>query len=151
MAEVISRRLVDDIEKAEGREVEADAGTLAYALDGTEYEIDLCAKNAADFRTDMGKYIVHSRKVHRAVRKRTRVQSPASAPKTDFPLSSSTPNPPKTATPLKGYDKEQRRAIRHWARRNGHPELSDKGPLPDGIVVEFENAGGLTLMPRFSG
>ncbi len=38
-------------------------GTVRFALDGTEYEIDLNAKHSEELRSALGKYVTHARKM----------------------------------------------------------------------------------------
>lgn len=118
MAEKVVRTLVDDME---AKEVEADAGTVLFGLDGKDYEIDLSKKNADPLRSFMKKYIEHARPMGRTGK------APAA------------PKPAKTGA-ASGYGREQLAAAREWARRNGYPDLSNKGRVPAEVLLAYENA-----------
>ena len=57
MAQKITTLFIDDIDGG------AAQGTVRFALDGTEYEIDLNAKHSEELRSALGKYVSHARKV----------------------------------------------------------------------------------------
>src|SRR3954469_23819586 len=57
MAQKIQTLFIDDIDGGE-----AD-GTVRFAIDGAEYEIDLSAAHNAELRDALGKYVSHARKV----------------------------------------------------------------------------------------
>ena len=120
MAEKIIRTLIDDMETDE---VDADAGTVSFGLDGRNYEIDLSRKNATRLRTFLQEFIDHARPAGR-----TKGQVKAVT------------TPPRKAGAPSGYNREQLSAIRHWARRNGYPDLSSKGRVPAEIIEAYENA-----------
>lgn len=120
MAEKVTRTLVDDMEDSE---VVADAGTVPFGIDGRQYEIDLCRKNATRLRDFLRDYEKHGRLVGRA---KSSTRSPSGHSR-------------KSGGPS-GYDREQLIAIRHWARRNGHPDLSNKGRVPTEILEAYERA-----------
>lgn len=115
--------LVDDME--ESGEVEADAGTLTFAFEGTAFEIDLSTKNATKFRSQMAPWMAKARKSGRASApvKRTAGsvvrQHGGGAPS--------------------GYNTDQLNAIRDWARTQGL-QVSDKGRVPGDILLAYEQA-----------
>ena len=37
-------------------------------------------------------------------------------------------------------DRERLKAIRDWARENGHPNLGDRGRIPQAIVAAYDAA-----------
>ena len=37
-------------------------------------------------------------------------------------------------------DRERLKASREWARENGHPNLGDRGRVPQAIVAEYDQA-----------
>jgi len=41
-----------------------------------------------------------------------------------------------------GGDRERLKAIRDWARKNGHPDLGDRGRIPQRIVTDYDAATG---------
>ncbi|MGH3743659.1 MAG: histone-like nucleoid-structuring protein Lsr2 [Mycobacteriales bacterium] len=58
--------LVDDVDGVQAAE------TVAFALDGVAYEIDLSAKNAKALRTDLSKWTAHARKARKSAGTRRR-------------------------------------------------------------------------------
>jgi hypothetical protein len=56
MAQKVSIVLVDDIDGSDAAE------TVAFALDGREYEIDLNEKNASGLRDALALYVGHARR-----------------------------------------------------------------------------------------
>ena len=69
MAQQIQVVLIDDLDG--GPAVE----TLAFTVDGTSYEIDLSAANAARFKDAIAPFIGHARKASRAQGRRSRAGS----------------------------------------------------------------------------
>ena len=65
MAQKITTLFIDDIDGGE-----AD-GTVRFALDGTEYEIDLNARHGEELRAALGRYVTHARKVGGTARRST--------------------------------------------------------------------------------
>lgn len=120
MAEKVIRLLVDD---AESDEVEADAGTITFGYQGRSYEIDLSKKNATKMDTDFQRWIDHARPTGSQRARRS-------------------PTPTVKTSPGSGYNPDQLRAIRDWARRNGWPNISDKGRVPGEVLVGFEQRAG---------
>lgn len=100
--------LLDDLESSE---VDADAGTVHFALEGQEYEIDLSVKNATKLRSVLQPFITAARRPSTPQRKKTNSHASVAS--------------------------EQLQAIREWARRNGH-QVSDKGRIPGEIMHAFE-------------
>lgn len=115
MAKKMKTWLTDDKEASAGREVDADQ-TVLFSLDGKEYEIDLCSKNATKIRSDIGQWVEHARVVGRQRR------GPASRAINARPR-------PEGGTG-DGMDTEQRKAAREWLRNNGWPQLGDRGRIP---------------------
>jgi hypothetical protein len=114
MARTLQINLIDDIDGSTADE------TVRFALDGTNYEIDLSAKHAAKLRTDLEKYVEAARRtgtggVTRAGRGRTS-------------------QPART-------DRDQNRAIRSWAKRKRIP-LSDRGRIPQRILDRYAAEAG---------
>jgi hypothetical protein len=108
-------QLIDDLDG--GPAVE----TVAFSLDGAQYEIDLTAKNAAKLRDSLATYVASARRASRSGGR-----APAAS-------SRRAGRPART-------DREQTHAIREWARKNGH-KVGDKGRIP-GSVLEAYNAKG---------
>ncbi|MGY1600834.1 histone-like nucleoid-structuring protein Lsr2 [Geodermatophilus sp. SYSU D00815] len=93
--------------------------TVSFALDGTNYEIDLSEKNAKEMRDVFSRYVQAARKVGRAGRASGGGRS--------------------RATGGGRMDREQAGAIREWARKNGH-QVSDRGRIPASVVEAYEAA-----------
>jgi len=101
--------LTDDFD---GHESESIA-TVRFALDGTEYEIDLDEANQANLRDTLAPYIEKARPVHTATRNgrgthRTVIASNAGT-------------------------------IRKWAASNGI-DIADRGRIPNDVRAQFSEA-----------
>lgn len=99
-------RLVDDLTGDDAEE------TVAFALDGSRYEIDLSAENAARLRETLSMYIANARRPRPGARAGAPIRRTTRA------------------------DREQTAAIRSWARNNGH-KIGDKGRIPAHIVQAY--------------
>ena len=114
MAQKVQVTLVDDIDGSEAEE------TVKFALDGTQYEIDLSDKNAAKLRELFEPYVDAGSKVARGGvvvgGRAARGRGGATA------------------------DREQNKAIREWAKKAGK-DISDRGRIPQEIVDEFHAKG----------
>jgi hypothetical protein len=104
VAKKVLTEFVDDID---GTVAER---TFTFAVDGTDYEIDLSVDNIAEFKAAVAGFVESARKTGRpAVARRT----PA--------------------------DRSKAGEIRQWARSNGR-NVGDKGRIPEGLIQEFEAA-----------
>jgi hypothetical protein len=105
MAQKVQIVLIDDIDGGRADE------TVRFALDGTTYEIDLSAANAARLRNAMSEFVGHARKAPaRASARRSRASSGG-----------------KSAE------------IRAWARQQGLP-VNERGRIPAELTAKFEAA-----------
>jgi hypothetical protein len=109
MAQKIQTLFIDDIDGGEAE------GTVRFALDGAEYEIDLSTKHTDDLRSALGKYISRARKVGGGVTRRS---------------GSRGGRKPGTADTV---------AVRAWARENGIG-IKDRGRVPADIVARYQAA-----------
>ena len=107
-------QLIDDLDEGDADE------TVAFAVDGSTYEIDLSASNAAKLRDCLAPYVANAR---RAARSGVRA------------VSSSSPSPKRARG-----DREQTHAVREWARKNGH-QIGDKGRIPARVLEAYNSAG----------
>jgi hypothetical protein len=107
MAQKVNIVLVDDIDGSEASE------TISFGLDGTTYEIDLGAKNAAALRDAFAPYVGHGRKVGGGAKRSRRSSVSSLGPST--------------------------KEIRDWARSNGY-EVSDRGRVSAEIRQAFDAA-----------
>src|SRR5579859_3122885 len=114
VAQKITTLFIDDIDGG------AAEGTVRFALDGTEYEIDLNAKHSDELRSALGKYVSHARKVGGASRRGGRVAGRAAG----------RANPTLNTT-----------EIRNWARENGY-DIKDRGRVPADLVAKYQAATG---------
>jgi hypothetical protein len=114
VAQKITTLFIDDIDGG------AAEGTVRFALDGTEYEIDLNAKHSEELRSALGKYVNHARKVGGTARRAGRVAGRAGR---------------GTASAVNTTE------IRTWARENGF-DIKDRGRVPADLVAKWQAATG---------
>ncbi|PID53563.1 MAG: hypothetical protein CSA58_09790 [Micrococcales bacterium] len=113
MAQKVQLLLVDDVDGGEAVE------TVAFALDGVSYEIDLNEDNAAELREGLSPWVGHARRVGGRVRRgRARTNRGAVDQVHDTG------------------------AIRAWARDAGY-EVSDRGRIASTIISAYNEAHGL--------
>jgi hypothetical protein len=124
MAQQVLVQFVDDLDGAPGD----DVSTVSFALDGATYEIDLRVENADRLRNSLADYVGSARRVGGRVK---RAAAPAAAP----------------ARPTDTRSKEQTKAIREWAKKNGF-ELADRGRIPATVIEAFEGAHTTTTSKR---
>jgi hypothetical protein len=110
MAQKIQTLFIDDIDGGE-----AD-GTVRFALDGTDYEIDLSSKHNAELRAALGTYVAHARKLAGASRR---------------PVGRAGRKPSTIDTV----------AVRAWARESGF-DIKDRGRVPADLVAKYREATG---------
>jgi hypothetical protein len=110
VAQKVQVILLDDLDG--GAAVE----TVSFSVDGTAYEIDLSAKNAAALRDDFAKWVGSARRAGRG-----------GAPRAARGRSTTT------------ADREQTQAIRAWARKKGL-QVSERGRIPAGVIEQYNAA-----------
>lgn len=109
MAQKLETLFIDDIDGG------AAEGTVRFALDGHEFEIDLNREHSNELRSALGKYISHARKVGSTARRSSaRGRQSASVDTV---------------------------AVRAWARQNGL-DIKDRGRVPAGVVEQYRTATG---------
>lgn len=91
----------------------SDAQTVSFGYRGRTYEIDLGEKNLDRLDEALAEFIEHARPVKVSGAKVTRVRA--------------------------GGDREQTRAQREWARKNGF-QVSDRGRVPAAVLEAYEAA-----------
>lgn len=106
MAQRVQVILEDDFEGGSADE------SIAFGLDGAEYEIDLSAENAAQFRDVLAPWVANARKTGGRRKRGTKKQ---------------TASGPGTAE------------IRAWAQENGY-EVSSRGRVPAEIREAYAQA-----------
>jgi hypothetical protein len=90
------------------------AQTIRFAFEGTDYEIDLNAKNAAKFGKQLAPYVEHARRAGRAPSRRAG----------------------RTAA-----HRQRSGDIRAWAKEHGLA-VSERGRIPASVVDQYNTAGG---------
>jgi nucleoid-associated protein Lsr2 len=108
MAQKVTVALEDDLTGGQAAE------TVRFAFEGTEYEIDLNAKNAKAFRKELAPYAEHARKAGRAPARRAG----------------------RTAA-----SRQRSGDIRAWAKQHGLA-LSERGRIPASVVEQYQAAKG---------
>lgn len=111
MAKRVTESLIDDIDGGP-----ADT-TIRFAVDGTEYELDLSDKNAEEFHENLAPYISAARRVGG---RQSRGRSAKSA------SNGSGPDP---------------KAVRSWAKEQGL-DVNPRGRIPASLVEQYEKAQG---------
>jgi Lsr2 len=111
MAQKVQTLYIDDIDGSEA------AGTVRFALDGTEYEIDLSTAHDEALHTALGPYVAHARRIGRTVSRATRGA---------------------TATGTSAVDTH---AVRSWAKEQGI-DIKDRGRVPAEIIAKYREAAG---------
>lgn len=116
MAQKVSILLVDDLDGSEAEE------TVTFALDGTNYEIDLNAANAASLRESLASFVGVARKVSGG---KARAASKAAQGNGS------------------GLSKEDRDAVREWSRskaaqKQGIEPLGERGRIPEAVVAAWQ-------------
>jgi hypothetical protein len=118
MAQRVQVLLVCDLhdDEVEGTE------TVAFALDGSSYEIDVCDAHASELRDAFAPYVGAARRAGRAAAAPSQRRSGSRGARTGG-----------------GADRERTQAIREWARTHGH-KVSERGRLSAVVVDAYEAA-----------
>jgi hypothetical protein len=114
VAQKVQTLFIDDIDGGEAE------GTVRFALDGTEYEIDLNAKHTEELRSALGQYVTHARKVGGTAR-RARGAAGRGARGAGSTVNTT--------------------EIRNWAREQGY-DIKDRGRVPADLVAKYQAATG---------
>lgn len=110
VAQKIQTLFIDDLDGSEAE------GTVRFALDGADYEIDLNAKHADELRKTLARYIEAARRGSGAARRPARSGRRAAS----------------------GLNTTE---VREWAKAQGI-EVKDRGRVPAELVVKFKAATG---------
>ena len=111
VAQKIQTLFIDDLDGS------AAEGTVRFALDGTEYEIDLNEEHAKELREALARYVGAARRANGAARQPARTGRRA---------------------PVGGLNTTE---VREWAKAQGI-EVKDRGRVPAELVVKFKAATG---------
>jgi hypothetical protein len=122
MATKTEVKTFDDLEYPE-HEVDADAGTIAFALDGKSYEIDLSKENAERLHDLLTPFIEAGRKVAASSRKS----------KARDPL------PKDPANAVSRTRRTRNQEIRAWAQ-DQQMKINDRGRISEEVVEAFYKA-----------
>ena len=118
MAHKVCVSIVDDLDGIDATQ------TVTFGLDGIEYSIDLSDKNAGDLRDRLSRYRTQARRVGGRQRK--------------------IPGNTRTGTGESTAEKRQRaQAIRSWARKNGWPDIADRGRVSSEVATAYEKRDGV--------
>ncbi len=120
MAQKVQVLLVCDLHDGE---VEGEE-TVAFGLDGTSYELDVCEEHAAALRDAFAPYVGQARRAGRA----------PSTPAQRKPRAARAGGGGEG-----GANRERVQEIREWARSNGHT-VSERGRLSGAVIAAYEAA-----------
>ena len=112
MAQKVQVFLIDDIDGGEAEE------TVTFGLDGSTYEIDLSADNAAKLREALTPFVEGARKAPAKQGRGGSRRGSRNAP-----------------------SRERSAEIRAWAKAAGKP-VNERGRIPAAIVAEYEAVKG---------
>ena len=109
MAQKIQTLFIDDIDGG------AAEGTVRFALDGTDYEIDLSGKHRDELQAALRTYVEHARKVGVQARRTARGGS------------------------RRGSDAIDTARVREWAKAEGY-DIKDRGRVPGELVAKYQES-----------
>jgi len=112
-ATVAQKTVVTIIDDIDGTELDGDARTVAFSVDGTDYEIDLGAKNAEKLNDALAEFIGHARRV--GGRRGRKTTAPSASTAID------------------------NKTVRAWAQANG-VEVSGRGRLSQEVIDQYRAA-----------
>ncbi|WP_426502821.1 histone-like nucleoid-structuring protein Lsr2 [Dactylosporangium sp. McL0621] len=118
MARRVIHELIDDIDGKPADE------SVSFALDGMQYAIDLSARNAQRLREAVAPFVAAGTKVGRGG------VTPTARGRAG-----------RTPGALPRGDRDQNRAVREWAQRNGI-DVSDRGRIKQEILDRYQAAAG---------
>ena len=133
MAKTLIVQLTCDRCKAEKGENVDGAETVSFGFDGYDYSLDLCQEHAADFHNTIQGLIGWSSD-------RTRTGAGRRARRGGSSEDGAGAGSGAASAPRSSADRERLKAIREWARQNGHANLGDRGRIPAAIVSAYDAA-----------
>ena len=118
MAQKVQVLLVCDLhaDEVEGSE------TIAFGLDGSSYEIDVCDDHAAELRDAFAPFVGAARRAGRSAVAPAQRRARSAARATGG-----------------GSDKQRVADIREWARANGH-QVSERGRISSTVLAAYDAA-----------
>ena len=114
MAQKVQVLLIDDIDGSDADE------TVEFSLDGVAYEIDLTSSHADGLREILAAYVAAGRRTGG----RAKVRHPRAVV------------PAQKAVPVEAAP----RTVREWAKSQADIKLSDRGRIPESVMVRFREA-----------
>jgi hypothetical protein len=117
MAQKVQVLLVCDLHDGDVEGTE----TIAFGLDGSSYEIDVCEAHAADLRDAYAPFVGAARRAGRG----------GSAP--------AQRRSGRSSSRASGGDKNRVADIRDWARKNGH-QVSERGRISATVMSAYDAA-----------
>ena len=118
MAQKVQVLLVCDLHDGDVEGTE----TIAFGLDGSSYEIDVCDAHAAEFRDAQAPYVGAARRAGRGSGPSTQRRSARAG-----------------GRGAGSGDKNKVADIRDWARKNGH-QVSERGRIAATVLQAYEAA-----------
>lgn len=112
MAQRVTVQMVDDLDGTSSDTID----TVAFSLDGVDYEIDLHTDNAERLRAGLAEFVTVAHRVGGRAKTRA-ARRPAATAET----------------------RERNQAVRDWARTNGWP-MSDRGRIPADVIAAYQEA-----------
>ena len=119
MAKKLKVIIVDDIDGTEGDGIV----THRFSLGSDFYEIDLCPQNLLSLRAALEPFVSAGRRVRRGNRRKP---EPAPRPQNNSALD---------------FSRQQRLAIRKWARDNGY-DVADRRAFSQEVLAAYREASG---------
>lgn len=111
MAKQVITLLTDDLDGGEADE------SVEFGLDGVSYTIDLSEKNAGKLRKALDPYITSGSRIGRGGLEARRA-------------------PRRSGAAPGRVDRDQNKAIREWAAKNGY-DVSERGRIPAAVIEAF--------------
>ena len=109
--------IVDDIDGTEGDGIV----TQRFSLGSDFYEIDLCPQNLLSLRTALEPFVSAGRRVRGGNRRKPE------------------PAPRQQGNSALDFPRQQRLAIRNWARDNGY-DVADRGAFSQDVLAAYREA-----------
>ena len=132
MAKTLIVQLTCDRCKAEKGENVEGTETVTFGFDGYEYSLDLCEEHSRHFHDTVQGFISWA-----SDRSRTGSGRRARQARPSDEVGGGNGSAP---APRSAADRERLKAIREWARQHGHPDLADRGRIPQAVVAAYEAA-----------
>ena len=122
MARQTIELLIDDLDGS--RLGEGEGGTVTFALQGSEYSIDLSSQHIDELNEALAKYVAAAQKI--------------SGRRTSASTAASRSNNGSAKSDSANSEKVDLAAVRAWARENGH-EVSDRGRVSQKVLDAYNS------------